>query len=71
MNWYFEISHDSVRSINQFIDINAWDEVALYIRARGSCVKPMLIWWSNLTYKKQSRKQIEVLSNHKDENEVY
>ena len=29
------------QSISQFINVLAWDEVALHIRARGSCVKRM------------------------------
>ena len=29
------------QSINQFINVKAWDEVALHIQARGLCVKRM------------------------------
>ena len=44
MNWYFRISRDSVTSINQllinqFVNIKAWDEVAVYIRQFIMCKK--------------------------------
>ena len=35
--WYPTIN----LSINQFINVKAWDVVAFHIRARGSCVKHM------------------------------
>ena len=35
----FKDPHVRNQSINQFINVNAWDGVAPIIRARGSCIK--------------------------------
>ena len=44
-------THQSIhQSINQFINVKAWHEVTLHIRARGSCVKRKTIIRSKLTF---------------------
>ena len=44
MIFVLKIINQSInQSINEFINVKAWDEVALHIRARGSCLKRMAI----------------------------